>query len=295
MKQLLLAVLLIFTSFCYSQECDLLILKDGSEISVLVTELRLTEIAYKKCDNLNGPMYVVRNQEVFMIKFKNGTSQVIKSEETSENKQVVSVKEKLEKDKIYFEPKRFYVEPEIGYGRCIVDDWISSMPINNYYSFYDYLKSSMMFNAKFGYSINRKFGAGLLIGYNRLKKNYYNNFRNMTTFAAYARLCYGGKRIISFSDFELGALLNMNKKDAPGVYGIIDYERAFYIKPTFCLSFPVTQKLNIQAGIAYTYMQYYMKGAVLSQDWNGQNVYTNYRSGHNIHVLSLNFSVRYML
>ena len=72
MKQLLLAVLLIFTSFCYSQECDLLILKDGSEMSVLVTELRLTEIAYKKCDNLNGPIYVVRNQEVFMIKFKNG-------------------------------------------------------------------------------------------------------------------------------------------------------------------------------------------------------------------------------
>jgi len=298
MKQLLLAVLLIFTSFCYSQECDLLILKDGSEISVVVTEVRLTEIAYKKCDNLNGPIYVVRNQEVFMIKFKNGTSKVIKSEETSENKQVVMVKEKLEKYKVYFEPKRFYVEPEIGLGKCFINDRFSSTSSNYYYNFYDYLRSSMMFNTKCGYNINKKFGVGLLIGYNRLKKTYYGSnyyYCNMTTLAGYARLCYGGKRLIPFSDFELGAMYNFNKKSAPNIYGTIDIERSFYFKPSFGLSFPLTDKLNIQASLAYSYMRYYLSGTVLTQDWNGQNINIDYSVGHNRHMLSLNFSVRYML
>ena len=285
MKQLLLAVLLLFTSFSYSQECDLLILKDGSEISVLITELRLTEIAYKKCDNLNGPLYVVRNQEVFMIKYKNGTSQVIKSEETSENTLAVSMKEKRVKDKVFFEPKRFYVEPEIGLGLNL---------INSGYG----LLSSIRVNAKFGYNFNEKFGAGLLIGYDRLKKkiniqpNYI--FRSMTTFAGYSRLCYGGKRLIPYSDFEIGALFNLNKRDTTGFYGTINYERAFYIKPSFGLSFPVTEKLNILASIAYTYMRYHMEGVRVIQ-WNGQNFSSNYKTAGDYHILSLNFSVRYML
>ena len=53
--------------------CDTLILKDGAEIKVKVTEITPTEVKYKHCNNLNGPTYVVYRYEVSYIKYKNGS------------------------------------------------------------------------------------------------------------------------------------------------------------------------------------------------------------------------------
>lgn len=60
--------------------CDVLVYKDGSEIRVKVQEVGITEIKYKRCDALEGPMYISRKSELFMIKYANGTREVIKSE-----------------------------------------------------------------------------------------------------------------------------------------------------------------------------------------------------------------------
>lgn len=60
--------------------CDVLVYKDGSEIRVKVHEVGINEIKYKRCDALDGPMYISRKSELFMIKYANGTREVIKSE-----------------------------------------------------------------------------------------------------------------------------------------------------------------------------------------------------------------------
>jgi hypothetical protein len=76
---------ILFTQTAYSQECDIVILKDGTESSVIVFEIRVSEITYKKCDFQTGPMYIVPKSDVFMIKYRNGQNEVIKNEAIKNN------------------------------------------------------------------------------------------------------------------------------------------------------------------------------------------------------------------
>lgn len=76
----------IFTSFAmlsmfimsisaYAQ--DYITLKSGEEIKSKVTEITSNEIKYKKFDNLDGPIISIDKSTVFMIKYKNGTKDII--------------------------------------------------------------------------------------------------------------------------------------------------------------------------------------------------------------------------
>lgn len=62
------------------EPCDLIIFKDGSEVSAKVSEITSTEVKYKKCEMEDGPNYVVKKSELFMIKYANGTREVFKNE-----------------------------------------------------------------------------------------------------------------------------------------------------------------------------------------------------------------------
>ncbi len=59
------------------EECDVIILTNGDEVSVKVLEVGISEVKYLKCDNLNGPSYVIAKQEIFMIKHSNGSKTVL--------------------------------------------------------------------------------------------------------------------------------------------------------------------------------------------------------------------------
>ncbi len=56
-----------------STGCDTLIMKDGAEIKAKILEVTPTEIKYRFCNNINGPVYVVYRYNVSYIKYKNGT------------------------------------------------------------------------------------------------------------------------------------------------------------------------------------------------------------------------------
>lgn len=60
-----------------SDECDLIIYKDGEEAEVKIFEITQTEIKYKKCDFLDGPTMTISKSDVFMIKYSNGSKEVI--------------------------------------------------------------------------------------------------------------------------------------------------------------------------------------------------------------------------
>lgn len=60
--------------------CDLVILKNGDEVKAKVLEITPIEIKYKKCLSPDGPLYVVKKNDVFMIKYANGTKEVIKGD-----------------------------------------------------------------------------------------------------------------------------------------------------------------------------------------------------------------------
>jgi hypothetical protein len=63
-----------------NEGCDDLIFKDGSEVKGKVSEISSTEVKYKKCDMPDGPVYVVKKSELFMIRYANGTREVFKEE-----------------------------------------------------------------------------------------------------------------------------------------------------------------------------------------------------------------------
>jgi len=68
--------------------CDVLVFKDGSEIKGKVLEVGVNEVKYKRCDTPEGPTYISRKSELFMIKYAKGTREVIKSEEAPRQPQL---------------------------------------------------------------------------------------------------------------------------------------------------------------------------------------------------------------
>jgi hypothetical protein len=63
-----------------TDSCDLIIMRDGNEVKGKVLVISPDDVRYKKCDMPDGPDFVVRKRDVFMIEFKNGTREVFKEE-----------------------------------------------------------------------------------------------------------------------------------------------------------------------------------------------------------------------
>ncbi len=62
---------------------DIIITRKGEEISVKVIEISPSLIKYKKYNNLEGPIYSMQKDDVFMINYKNGTKDIFNLENSS--------------------------------------------------------------------------------------------------------------------------------------------------------------------------------------------------------------------
>ncbi|MBX0291529.1 hypothetical protein K3G63_13850 [Hymenobacter sp. HSC-4F20] len=56
---------------------DLLTKSSGEELQVKVLEITPTEVRYKRTDNPDGPLITVRRADVFMIRYANGTKELL--------------------------------------------------------------------------------------------------------------------------------------------------------------------------------------------------------------------------
>ncbi|NDK57625.1 hypothetical protein [Pontibacter fetidus] len=79
MKKLLLTCLALFVVLA-TQAQDILTKRNGDELQVKVQEITLTEVKYKRFDNLQGPLISILKSDVFMIKYENGSKMVITEE-----------------------------------------------------------------------------------------------------------------------------------------------------------------------------------------------------------------------
>lgn len=85
MKKLFIFILgMLIISRLFAQ--DFIIKTNGNEIKAKVLEITIDVIKYKKFDNLEGPTISILKSEVFMIKYANGTSDVINPFETVSKK-----------------------------------------------------------------------------------------------------------------------------------------------------------------------------------------------------------------
>ncbi len=58
------------------QAQDLITLRDGTDIEGKVLQVSPDEIKYKRADNSDGPLFVLPVEEVLMVRYANGTSQM---------------------------------------------------------------------------------------------------------------------------------------------------------------------------------------------------------------------------
>lgn len=80
---LLLVVAMIFMTTTLLAQ-DIIIFTNGSEQEAKVVEVSDTEVKYKAWNNLEGPTWVKKATDIFMIKYANGTKQVFEKEQVSE-------------------------------------------------------------------------------------------------------------------------------------------------------------------------------------------------------------------
>ena len=71
-------------NLAFPDSCDQIIYKDGTEIKAKITEINTSEIRYKRCDFIDGPTFVEKQNKVFMIKYANGKSEMFKTEKAVE-------------------------------------------------------------------------------------------------------------------------------------------------------------------------------------------------------------------
>jgi hypothetical protein len=77
----LIALLMFVISFAVNTVSaqDVIVLKSGDKIKSKVVEITPTEIKYKKFDNLEGPTIVILKSDASIIKYANGTEDVMPS------------------------------------------------------------------------------------------------------------------------------------------------------------------------------------------------------------------------
>lgn len=88
---------------------DKMILKSGDEYVVKVLEITDREIKYKRCDNLNGPVYYISKSKVYLIEYANGVKEHIISDthqDLSEKKKENDLNKNDIKQRIY--PPSYY-------------------------------------------------------------------------------------------------------------------------------------------------------------------------------------------
>lgn len=64
------------------QGCDTIVLRNGDIMQARVVEIGQREIRYSKCEDNEGPVFVVNITDVFMIKYPNGTRDYFTSEKS---------------------------------------------------------------------------------------------------------------------------------------------------------------------------------------------------------------------
>jgi hypothetical protein len=82
MKKIWMILAILGMSFLLHAQ-DTITMKDGTEIKAKVLEVNIHNIRYKRYDNIDGPVYTIDKNTVFMLKYANGTKDVFPLQENS--------------------------------------------------------------------------------------------------------------------------------------------------------------------------------------------------------------------
>jgi len=178
---------------------DLIIKKNGEDIRAKVIEITLSEVKYKKFENIDGPIYTLLIKDILLIKYENGSKDLFNG---SKIKIIDTNKVK------YFSPKNrvlnlFEISSFYNSERGIFKDEYFD-PFNRQYSYKNYYTSPISFKFIKGYKFNEQFALGLGVEYTKI--DLFNFFTLSSEF-----FCYTSKNRSS-------PFINLN-------YGVFQFER----------------------------------------------------------------------
>jgi hypothetical protein len=76
MKKNVILLAMFFGSMATLSAQDIITLKNGDDIKAKVQEIGISDVKYKKFENLTGPTYTLQKTEIFMIKYESGDKDV---------------------------------------------------------------------------------------------------------------------------------------------------------------------------------------------------------------------------
>ncbi|UOG75231.1 hypothetical protein MTX78_01225 [Hymenobacter tibetensis] len=80
---------------------DVLTKSNGEELNVKVMEITSSEVRYKRTDNPDGPLITVCRTDVFMVRYANGTKEVLHQPEVSPTTAPMSKEEAYSKGRLH--------------------------------------------------------------------------------------------------------------------------------------------------------------------------------------------------
>lgn len=84
MKKIIIIVLALAASSLSAMAQDVITKKDGTDVKVKVREISDDAIRYHRWDNLEGPIYVIKKSDIYMIRFENGSVEIMDSTPVSD-------------------------------------------------------------------------------------------------------------------------------------------------------------------------------------------------------------------
>lgn len=122
-------ILLFISCFLMAEKTsaqDIIIMKDGSEVTSKVKEVGTTEIKYVKFDNLTGPVYSIEKSTIFMIKYENGTKDVFSTTSVPATSGTATI--------YFYRPKKFSAgAQDIIVGTVVPDEVITKLKNGQWY------------------------------------------------------------------------------------------------------------------------------------------------------------------
>jgi hypothetical protein len=134
MKKLII-LLLSFSGFLSAFSQDEITLRNGETLKAKVVEVGLKDISYKKYENPTGPSYTLNKDQVFMIKYENGTKDVFEAAPNTNASPATAVKSDGPPAIIYFyrPGKIMGSSPEIIVGSFVPDEVIVKLRNDHWY------------------------------------------------------------------------------------------------------------------------------------------------------------------
>jgi hypothetical protein len=111
-SNILLFVFLLINVFS-SLGQDIIITKKGQDISAKVLEISLTTVKYKRFDNINGPIYNIPKSDVLMIRYQNGTKEMLNGNSLKNENQLTKIQPNLKEEVSQLDNPNEVIEKEL--------------------------------------------------------------------------------------------------------------------------------------------------------------------------------------